>query len=89
MERLHAVARGGVQGVGFRAYVRRYARTLGVTGFAQNLPDGAVEVVAEGSRDALNHLLAVVRRGSPSGWVESVTEQWTQATEEFTAFTIR
>jgi acylphosphatase len=44
---------GRVQGVGYRYFALREAEALGVTGFARNLPDGRVEVVAEGSDEAL------------------------------------
>ena len=44
---------GRVQGVGYRYFALREAEGLGVTGFARNLPDGRVEVVAEGSDEAL------------------------------------
>jgi len=47
------VVRGRVQGVGYRYYVMREANTLGVTGFARNLPDGSVEVVAEAAEDLI------------------------------------
>jgi len=39
---------GEVQGVGFRGYVKKLAEELGVTGYVRNLPDGSVEVIAEG-----------------------------------------
>jgi len=47
---------GWVQGVGFRAYVRWRAKELGLKGYAKNLPDGTVEVVAEGPEEALRKL---------------------------------
>ena len=52
MERLHAVVRGDVQGVGFRYYVQRKARQLGLPGWVRNNEDGSVELVAEGARRA-------------------------------------
>ena len=61
--RLHVIVRGRVQGVGFRAFVVDSGLALGVTGWARNRWDGSVEVVAEGTRDALNTLLADLRRG--------------------------
>ncbi len=54
---------GRVQGVGFRYFVLRQAEALGLTGFARNRADGSVEVVAEGSEQALANLEAKLRVG--------------------------
>jgi acylphosphatase len=61
--RRHAVVRGEVQGVGFRAATRSLARKLSLTGFARNLPDGTVEVEVEGPEDRVSELLAWLRSG--------------------------
>ena len=63
---------GRVQGVGFRWFVLREAERLGVRGVARNLPDGAVEVIAEGTEQALTALERVVRRGPAMARVEGV-----------------
>ena len=55
--RLTAQVRGRVQGVGFRMWTRARATELGLAGWASNLPDGGVEVVAEGSEQACRTLL--------------------------------
>ncbi len=52
---------GYVQGVGFRAYVRRRALSLGLRGYAKNMPDGSVEVVAQGDESAIAQLIGVLR----------------------------
>ncbi|MCG8015013.1 MAG: acylphosphatase [Candidatus Thiodiazotropha sp. 'RUGA'] len=57
---------GRVQGVFYRASARHEAQRLGITGFAKNLSDGRVEVVACGRVDALDELKDWLRRG-PSG----------------------
>ena len=89
IERLHAVARGGVQGVGFRYFVVRAAQALGLTGYAYNLPDGrAVEVVAEGERDGLEKLLGRLREGPAGATVQDVDASWQEATGEFADFRI-
>lgn len=87
--RLRATVRGDVQGVGYRAFARRYARSLGVVGYARNLADGSVEVVAEGPRSQMDAFLGVVKRGSPSGHVDFIAFEWQAATGEFTMFSIR
>jgi len=60
------IARGRVQGVGFRWFVWREAERLGLGGFARNLRDGTVEVVSQGPDEALDRLEELLRRG-PSG----------------------
>jgi acylphosphatase len=47
------IVRGRVQGVGYRYFVMREAAALGVSGFARNLPDGTVEVIAEAADEVL------------------------------------
>lgn len=63
---------GRVQGVGYRYFVLREAERLRVSGFARNLPDGRVEVVAEGSEDALAELEAKLKTGPAFSDVASV-----------------
>lgn len=57
------LVRGRVQGVGFRAFVRRVARAEGLEGWVRNLPDGTVECVARGSVEALDRLRIQLRQG--------------------------
>jgi acylphosphatase len=74
--RLTAWVEGRVQGVGFRYWTRIQARGLGLSGSATNLPDGRVEVVAEGSRSACEALLDWLRGPDAPGYVRSVTPEW-------------
>jgi acylphosphatase len=57
------LVRGRVQGVGYRWFVSRQAERLGLRGFARNLADGTVEVVADGPEVALAQLEVALRRG--------------------------
>jgi acylphosphatase len=80
--RLTAWVRGRVQGVGFRWWTRARALELGLTGWALNLDDGRVEVVAEGPRPACEALLAALRSTATPGRVQLVVEQWSTARGE-------
>jgi acylphosphatase len=59
-----------------RWWVRSRALELGLVGSATNLDDGRVEVIAEGTRDACEKLLAALRSGGAPGRVTGVTDRW-------------
>jgi acylphosphatase len=63
---------GHVQGVGFRWFVARHARQLGLAGYARNLGDGRVEVVVAGEIEPVAQLEALLRRGPAHAQVETV-----------------
>jgi acylphosphatase len=70
------IVSGVVQGVGFRWFVARHARALGLGGYARNLPDGRVEVVAAGAGiEALSRLEELLREGPAHARVERLERQ--------------
>ncbi|WP_445396374.1 acylphosphatase [Streptomyces sp. LE64] len=88
--RLTAWVRGRVQGVGFRWYTRARALEIGgLSGFALNLEDGRVQVVAEGSRGDCTALLEWLRTGDTPGRVDGVTEIWGTPRAGYDGFAIR
>jgi acylphosphatase len=87
--RLSAIVHGRVHGVFFRDFTRRQARRLGLTGYVRNVPDGTVEAVAEGPREALEGLLEQLKIGSPEARVDRVDSQWTDPSGEFENFEVR
>ncbi|MBI4209969.1 MAG: acylphosphatase [Candidatus Diapherotrites archaeon] len=89
MERLDAVVKGRVQGVGFRFFVQSQATLLGLRGFVRNLHDGTVEVVAEGEKEKLAKLLSALVKGHPLSRVDGVDSNWGTATSGFRDFSIR
>ncbi|HEX7599775.1 MAG TPA: acylphosphatase [Polyangia bacterium] len=76
--RLHAVVRGVVQGVGFRATTYDEARRLGLAGWVRNRVDGSVEVLAEGPTPKLKLFLAYLHRGPLGARVTGVVEDWSE-----------
>ena len=76
--RLIALVRGRVQGVGFRYWVRALADDLGLRGSATNLPEGRVEIIAEGTAVACAQLLDALRSDRPPGWVGEIVETWSE-----------
>ncbi len=83
-----AIVRGTVQGVGFRYFTMRQAQKLGVTGYVRNLPNGDVEVCAEGDQETLISLLAAVKRGPLGAYVQDVNVDWQNASEQYPDFRI-
>jgi len=74
---------GKVQGVFFRASTRERAMDLGLSGRATNLPDGRVEVIAEGDSAAIDALAAWLREGPPAARVALVVrEAWNAPVNE-------
>ncbi|GGS11011.1 acylphosphatase [Streptomyces aureoverticillatus] len=88
--RLTAWVRGRVQGVGFRWFTRAKALEIGdVSGFALNLDDGRVQVVAEGPHASCRQLLDWLREGDTPGRVDGVTEIWDTPRGGYDSFAIR
>ena len=74
--RLTAWVHGRVQGVGFRWWTRSRALELGLTGWATNLADGRVEVVAEGPGEACGRLLELLSEQPPRNPPEGAARSW-------------
>ena len=88
-KQVRMVASGQVQGVNFRAYTRSVAQRLGLMGYVRNLPDGDVEVVAEGEEDRLNELIAWARHGPPAAHVQDIQVVWAEPSGSFSDFEVR
>ena len=68
----HLIIRGRVQGVGFRAYLRREAQRHNVVGWVRNRSDGSVEAVIQGTPEAIQAVVDWAHRGPPSARVTDV-----------------
>ncbi|WP_042432853.1 acylphosphatase [Streptacidiphilus anmyonensis] len=87
--RMTAWVRGRVQQVGFRWWTRSRALEIGLRGYASNLGDGRVQVVAQGTREQCEQLLDLLRHGDTPGRVDGVTELWGTAESDYEGFAIR
>jgi acylphosphatase len=79
LARVHMIAAGLVQGVGFRWFVARRARDLGLHGHVRNMPDGSVEIEAAGEQEVLDLLIRDVRRGPRAAHVVDLRLDWLAA----------
>ena len=79
---------GKVQGVFYRVSAMGEAQRLGLVGTVQNLPDGSVESVVEGSEEAVDEFAAWCRQGPPGARVDEVVVRKSEAKGEFRTFTI-
>ncbi len=85
-KRLHVLVTGRVQGVFYRDGTIERARELGLTGWVKNLPDGRVEIVAEGPRDLLEALLTWCREGPTFARVDAIDPSFHTYLAEFVGF---
>jgi acylphosphatase len=88
MERLRAIVSGKVQIVMYRDFACRNARALGLVGSVENLPDGTVQVIAEGERAKLDEYVLKLWKGSLLAKVTNVEATYLPATGEFDKFRI-
>lgn len=86
--RVHILIDGLVQGVCFRHYARIEAGKLDVRGWIRNMSDGRVEVVGEGTPEAVARLVAWCRRGPPGARVTGVQETYGPPTDDYTTFEV-
>ncbi|KPK64393.1 acylphosphatase [candidate division WOR_3 bacterium SM23_42] len=87
--RIHLFIAGTVQGVFFRAHTRNVAQASDLTGWVRNLPDGRVEVIAEGGRDRIAEFIRWCHKGPAMASVANVEIYWEEATGEFKDFGIQ
>lgn len=89
MERAEIIANGLVQGVGFRYFVLRAGRELGLKGYTKNLFTGEVLTVVEGERFLIEELFNKIKTGPAYADVKNVSIKWGAHKNEFSIFEIR
>jgi len=86
--RVRVFAGGRVQGVAYRFYAEKFAARLDITGWARNLPDGRVEIVAEGTDENVEMFLGRLREGPRLARVEEFEVRREPSTGEFRDFRV-
>ena len=86
--RMHILYSGSVQGVGFRYTAKTVAAGFEVLGLVRNLPDGRVELVAEGDRVELEAFRQAIRDAGLAGFIRDERVNWEDAQNEFRGFDI-
>ena len=87
-KQIHAWFSGSVQGVGFRYTARRIAAQYNVHGWVKNLPDGRVELVAEGNEDTLRQMLEAIQE-TFDGYIGDTDVLWSEPHGEAVGFSIK
>jgi acylphosphatase len=85
---MRIVYSGQVQGVGFRYTAKRAVAGFEVTGLVRNLPDGRVELVAEGTREELEGLRRAIREAGLDHFIRNEEVQWSEAQSSYRGFEI-
>ncbi|MFW9994589.1 MAG: acylphosphatase [Candidatus Odinarchaeota archaeon] len=88
-KRVHIKVYGRVQGVFYRVHTQEQASRLDINGWVMNMPDRTVEIDAEGSKEALEQLIAWANQGPPHARVDNIDIHWEDKLENYTSFTIK
>ncbi len=86
MKQVHLLISGFVQGVGFREFVRSNAKKMEITGWARNLLDNRVEVIAQGSEEKLKEFIKICEKGPFLAEVKNISVEWQEIVEKFDSF---
>lgn len=89
MRSIKGFVTGRVQGVGFRYFVLRHARSAGLRGYVRNLPDGRVEFLLQGAPDAVARVIDQIHSGPTHARVDELTLSDSRETAAESEFVIR
>jgi len=83
------VVKGRVQGVAFRYSAQKKAQQLAISGYAKNLPNGDVEILAQGEKTNINQFIEWCKEGPPVANVDRVEIAWQNIEQKFSDFDTR
>ncbi len=85
---IYAKVYGNVQGVFFRQFTKDKAQALAIVGYAKNMIDGTVDIIAQGEEENLKQFVEAISAGPETAEVDSLELEWGRPTEDFLGFTI-
>lgn len=88
MKRVHLIISGFVQGIGYRAWIKREATKLGITGWVKNREDGEVEAICEGKPESIEALINLAKQGPLLSQINQVEVKWEASRGEYASFEI-
>jgi len=86
---LNALVHGRVQGVYYRAFTSRLAKSLSLKGYVRNTRAGDVEIEVEGGKDKVEQLLRQLKIGPQDAIIEKIDLKWSEPTGQYTNFDVR
>jgi acylphosphatase len=86
MTELHCIISGRVQGIGYRDFVKNIGTEMNLRGFVANLPDGSVEVLAQGDLGVLKIFANHLQTGPDGSQVRGFYDEWRDTEKEFASF---
>ncbi len=86
---IKALVHGKVQGVYYRAFASRAAKSLSLKGYVRNVSNGDVELEAEGPKEMLEELLRRLKAGPDGASVEKIDVTWSEGKGKYSAFDVR
>ncbi len=89
LRQIECIITGRVQGVLYRHFAMRRARSFGLFGLVDNPPDGTVHIIAQGDQSELDKYIEELKKGSIFSKVESVDVKWSNSDKVFPDFSIR
>jgi len=84
----HIFVIGFVQGVGFRRFIKKKAQVLGLKGWIKNLPDGRVEILAQGKKEQIETLIEIAQKGTIFSSIKGVVVDWQKDEKTLSDFEI-
>ncbi|MBN1621770.1 MAG: acylphosphatase [Endomicrobiales bacterium] len=88
--RVHITVKGQVQGIGFRWFVQKTGKRFNLVGWVKNLPNGDVELEAEGQNEDINNFIESLKKDHPWASVRALETEWLKKTQnDYSSFEIR